>query len=70
MAEIGNLEEVFSKVFHCPECGGSHFGTSTIDDWSNAKGHCHDEFGVRCRFTWRRETEDPLVFKTIYQHEN
>lgn len=49
--------------FKCPKCGGCMFGTSSISDWDNAVGHCHDFLpdGTRCDFTWHRFTEDNKV---------
>ena len=50
-----------SKSFVCPKCYGHHWGTSMAFE-VNATGHCHDEYGVSCRFSWPRD-EDEKYFK-------
>lgn len=46
--------------FVCPECGSHYWGTSV--DGKKETGHCHDQFGVRCKFKWDRK-DDSKYFK-------
>jgi hypothetical protein len=54
---------MMEKVFQCPECNGQYWGTSNASS-DNAVGHCHDQFGQRCTFSWPR-TDDDKYFKPI-----
>lgn len=35
--------------FTCPKCGGGYFGSSELPD-GLSRLHCHDEFGVGCKW--------------------
>lgn len=50
--------------FVCPKCGGHYWGTSNCSDSTSPTpiGHCHDQYGIRCRFTWPR-SDDFKYFK-------
>ncbi len=49
-------------AFKCPQCGGTHWGTSQAAPYSVVRGYCHDEFDRLCNFTWpRSEVEDTKV---------
>jgi hypothetical protein len=55
----------WNTEFHCPRCGGDHFGTSDADrdDPAAWTGHCHgnaDRPG--CGFAWPR-SEDARYFR-------
>jgi hypothetical protein len=40
-------EDCCDSPFHCPECGGHHFGTSRLDkDESEWVVCCHEEYGA------------------------
>lgn len=43
--------------FVCPKCGSHWWGTSGAID-EKQTGHCHDQYGERCKFTWDRVDDD------------
>ena len=57
----------WDRIFQCPECGGSYFGSSGIPAHT---GFCHDQFGVGCKFKWDRANDkDVFVLKVIVSVE-
>lgn len=61
------VDTKYDFVFHCPQCGGSYFGTSwpgalidaSEEFFENAMGYCSN-----CRFTWPRKN-DHLHFDVV-----
>lgn len=53
--------EISHPRFTCPECGGHYWHTSGYLKEKFSIGHCDDQKGVGCRFTWGRPTDDHRV---------
>lgn len=50
--------------FVCPQCGSHYYHTvGGVSHWDKAEGHCDDQFGKGCKFTWNRATQDKDVRK-------
>ena len=60
--KLNDLVNMCEQKFVCPKCGGTHFGSSNIEEKFCTR-HCHgSDMSNGCGYSWNESDDDKHLF--------